>query len=83
MTNEIDQLLHDADRTVMGAEMARRMGDQGNAAQMDRNAAGRYRQALRADPTMADPAWRETINRDAEWLRRHGFHQIPTEDVDE
>lgn len=70
---EIDQLLHDADRKVMGAEMARRMGDRPSAARMDRDAVGLYRQALSADVHMVDPAWKETGNRDVPWLNAHGL----------
>lgn len=76
MNNEIDQLLHDADRKVMGANFARQMGDRMNAAAMDRDAVGLYRQALNADVHMVDPAWKETGNRDDEWLRKNGFARI-------
>lgn len=74
--SEIDQLLHDADRKVMGANFARRMGDHVNAAAMDRDAVGLYRQALGADIHMEASAWKETGNRDDEWLRRNGFAHI-------
>lgn len=76
MDSEIDQLLHDADRKVMGAEMARTMGDRPSAARMDRDAAGLYRQALNADVHMVDPSWKETGNRDVPWLNAHGFARI-------
>lgn len=76
MDSEIDQLLHDADRKVMGANFARQMGDRANVAAMDRDAVGLYRQALNADIHMEDPAWKEVGNRDDEWLRAHGFARI-------
>lgn len=76
MNSEIDQLLHDADRKVMGANFARQMGDRVNAAAMDRDAVGLYRQALNGDIHLEDPAWKETANRDADWLRRNGFARI-------
>lgn len=70
---DIDRLLHDADRMVMGAEFARRMGDHTSADALDIQARTGYQQALDADPKMSDPAWKETGNRDASWLRRNGF----------
>ena len=76
MNSEIDQLLHDADRKVMGANFARQMGDRSSAARMDRDAIGLYRQALNADIYMLDPAWKETGNRDDEWLQKNGFARI-------
>lgn len=76
MGSEIDQLLHDADRKVMGANFARQMGDRANASTMDRDAIGLYRQALNADIHMVDPAWKEIGNRDDEWLRKNGLARI-------
>lgn len=76
MDSVIDQLLHDADRKVMGANMARQMGDKRNASTMDRDAVGLYRQALNADIHMEDPAWKETGNRDDDWLRSNSFARI-------
>lgn len=72
----IDQLLHDADRKVMGANFARQMGDRANAGTMDRDAVALYRRALNTDIHMEDPAWKETGNRDDDWLRRNGFARI-------
>lgn len=76
MTSEIDRLLHDADRKVMGANMARQMGDRASASRMDRDAIDLYRQALNADIHMEDPTWKEDGNRDGMWLRAHGFSRI-------
>lgn len=72
----VDQLLHDADRAVGGANMARQMSHSVCAAAMDREAVDFYRRALRQDPMMVDPAWRETANRDVGWLRRRGLTRI-------
>jgi hypothetical protein len=74
--NEINQLLHDADRAVMGANFARQMGDRANAALLDRDAIAMYRQALNGDVHMTDPAWGETFNRDPDWLNHNGFARI-------
>lgn len=76
MNDEIDKLLHDADRAVMGANFARRMGDRRNAFTLDHEAIGLYGQALNGDIHMVDPAWKETGNRDDDWLRRNGFARI-------
>jgi hypothetical protein len=73
---DIDQLLHDADRNVMGIGMAQMIGDRMAVLQMSREAVKLYRRALVADPEKADPAWRETGNRDRGWLARNGFPQI-------
>lgn len=76
MNDEIDRLLHDADRKVMGANFARRMCDNMNAEALDREATRLYRQALDADIYMVDPAWKWTGNRDEHWLRNNGFARI-------
>lgn len=73
---DIDRLLHDADRKVGGVTMALMMGDGKNARQMTAEAVALYRQALDADPEMADPAWAEDGNRDDDWLNGHGFRNI-------
>lgn len=74
--SDVDRLLHDADRSVMGANFARMMGDRANAIKMDRDAVRLYRQALDADMYMVDPAWKETGNRDDQWLRTNGLARI-------
>ena len=74
--DEINQLLHDADRAATGAEFAGRMRDMKHANELDYKAIGLYNRALNLDPGMADPAWKETGNRDLVWLRQNGFEQI-------
>lgn len=76
MPTDIDQLLHDADRKVMGAGFARRVGDTKAALRMDTEAGRLYKQAIAADEFMRDPAWKEGGNRDRDWLLLHGFEQI-------
>ena len=76
LTNTIDGLLHDADRAQGGADFARRMGDHKNSDGLTARACLLYEQALAIDPTMADLAWDEDGNRDAEWLRWAGLDQI-------
>jgi hypothetical protein len=76
--SEVDRLLHDADRKVMGANFARYMGDHHNAALLDRAAGVLYGAALAADPSRTDRAWRETGNRDAEWLKANGLARVPS-----
>ncbi len=74
--SDIDQLLHDADRKVMGLDMARMMGDTVSAAKLEREAKELYQAALDADPDMKDSAWKEDGNRDDRWLLRNGFKRI-------
>lgn len=78
MNSEIDRLLHDADRKVMGANMARQMGDLTAAARMDAEAEALYREAMALDPEQSDPAWQETGNREPQWLSEHGL-AVPCE----
>lgn len=75
---QIDQLLHDADRKVMGANFARQIGHTGPAAEMDAEAERLYREAMQLDPEQTLPAWQETGNRDAQWLAEHGL-AVPVE----
>ncbi len=72
----IDQLLHDADRAAGGADLARRMGDQAIARDLENKAIGLYEMALARDPQMTDPAWAEDGNRDAAWLKWAGLEAI-------
>lgn len=71
MNTDVNKLLHDADRKVMGANFAREMGHHGPAAEMDRDARELYQRAMQADPERADDAWAEDGNRDHQWLRKN------------
>ncbi len=76
MNQTLDQLLHDADRAQGGISLARMMRDRTVEASLEAKAIGLYQQALDIDPTLSDPAWKETGNRDRDWLRARGFAQI-------
>jgi hypothetical protein len=73
VNRSINEWLHDADRAQGGADFAARMGDRRNADWLRRKAIGLYRQALAADPEMADPVWDEDDNQDKDWLRANGL----------
>lgn len=74
--DDIDQLLHDADQAVGGIPLAQMMGDRKAATALHAKATNLYQRALAQDPDMTDPAWKETGNREPDWLRRNGFSQI-------
>lgn len=69
-------LLRAADRKVMGAEFARRIGDVATADRIDDGAVVLYTQALALDPNVENAAWRDASNRDPAWLERHGLSRI-------
>lgn len=73
---DIDQLLHDADRAQGGIALANMMGDQRAATALTLKAKTLYGRALALDATLSDLAWKETGNRDTDWLRANGFSQI-------
>jgi hypothetical protein len=73
----VNKYLHDADLAVMGARMARRMGDVKAARKLDLEAKQLYWAALELDVKLTDPAWSEDGNRDEGWLVAHGLRNIP------
>lgn len=57
IAEEVDRLLHDAERAFGGHEMARNMGDLKNSKALLVKAAEGFAHALRLDPKTEAPAW--------------------------
>jgi hypothetical protein len=58
--DEVDRLLHDAERASDGAAFALRLRDIVNARSLAKKAQRLYAQAVALDPDQLAPAWKET-----------------------